>query len=77
MREPRTYTDVLDADLPALRPVILEEEAVRHNIANTRCICSWRGATPQQITDLGTTIRTHDEALAFYNNPVNGWEVEP
>jgi len=75
-----SYTDILHTDLETVRSVVLEKNNVRCNLAETRCIVKWEGDTPQAILDLSDvgTIRSHAEALAYYNDPANGWcEEDP
>ena len=64
-----SYTDILTTDLESVRSSILEQDSVRCNLAETRCIAKWNGSVedmPQDLVDLGCIGRTHAEALAFY-----------
>ena len=71
-----TYTDILLADLDSVRTEVREKGEVRKNLAETRCIIKWDGDAHQCIDELNCTHRTHSEALAYYNNPANGWFLE-
>ena len=73
----RGYTDISSSELEDLRSVISEKQAVRCNLADTRCVVSWTGATPQAIIDLGCTVRSESEAISYYTNSTNGWGNEP
>ena len=72
----RSYADVNSSDLLGLRQSIEERREVRCDLANTKCLISWYGATPPRILELGRQVRTHAEALEYYNDPVNGWAIE-
>jgi len=74
----KSYTDILHTDLESVRSAISEKNGVRCNLAGTRCIVKWEGATPQAILDLSDvgTIKTQTEAIAYYNDPINGWAEE-
>jgi hypothetical protein len=69
------YTDIPRDELEDFRDVIEEQDGVRCNNDMTRCIIKWQGATPQKVLDGGYTVRNHADALAYYNDPDNGWVV--
>ena len=71
-----TYADILTTDLESVRSVILEQNIVRCNVIETRCVVKWAGDMPQELVDLGCTPRSHSEALSYYSNLANGWELE-
>lgn len=71
------YADILLSDLESVRGAIRQQEAVKTNLAGDRCIIKWGGDAHQCIDDLNCTCRTHAEALAYYNDPINGWCEEP
>lgn len=72
-----TYADILLTDLADVRSDIREQNGVRENLAGDRCVIKWDGDAHQCIEVLDCTHRTHAEALAYYNDPVNGWCEEP
>ena len=71
-----TYTDILLTDLESVRDEIRQKSEVRVNVAGDRCIIKWEGDAHQCINELDCVHRTHEEALEYYGNPVNGWCVE-
>jgi len=69
------YADILLSQLDSIRPFIIQNDDVRCNLSGTRCIIKWDGVTPQEIIDLGCTIRDKSQALSYYRDPLNGWEI--
>jgi len=72
----RNYSDILLTDLASVRDVIEEQEGVRTNLTETRCIVSFIGSLPQKLIDLGCVLRSKAEAVSYYDNHTNGWVEE-
>ncbi len=70
------YTDIAITDAVSVTEISIDDSTIRKNVAEDRYMLEFEGSTPQSLIDLGCTIRTHSEALAYYNNPDNGWYKE-
>lgn len=72
------YSDMLVSDVTA---EVLEDivetsvDNLRKNNDGTRAVVKWKGEDPAWVSSLGLTVRTHEEAIAFYV-PANGWGQE-
>tara|TARA_Y100001973_G_C5159378_1_gene312671 strand:+ start:1139 stop:1369 length:231 start_codon:yes stop_codon:yes gene_type:complete len=48
-------------------------DTVRYNMARDKCIVSFRGDTPSELS--GKTIYTQAQAFAIVDNVSNGWYI--
>ena len=70
-----TYSDIPISDLEGIRDSIEQKDSVQLNLAGDRCIIKWLEGH-ECIDELNCIHRTNAQAIAYYSNPINGWNLE-
>lgn len=78
MQPATTYQIILVSELtPAVLAVVNQDsvDTARKSLDATKCIVSWEGAQPVELT--GQTTYTHSQILAIVNDEQGEWYIAP